>query len=184
VLSLPIASTRCAGLPSGKPVGRWIHTFSRYPVLSSWRCARVSSAKTKMNPNGLSTGVVRVMGHSDSRQWRSAMAAATTASPELRLTTARTVVRVSTATNVMISIINQQSEVLFPPELPSSQLSSSSPPRARSCRVCDTRVPLFSELPITAANLHLNSKAYEASLSFESPPRVERCIHQNRALTF
>jgi hypothetical protein len=29
-------------------------------VLSSWRCARVSSAKTKTNPNGLSTGVVRV----------------------------------------------------------------------------------------------------------------------------
>jgi hypothetical protein len=26
-------------------------------------------------------------------------------------------------------------------------------PRARSCRVCDTRVPLFSELQITAANL-------------------------------
>ena len=48
--------------------------------------------------------------------------------------------------------------------------------RARSCRVCDTRVPLFSELPITTANLYPNSKAYEASLSFESPPRVERCI--------
>ena len=29
-------------------------------MLSSWRCACASSAKTKMNPNGLSTGVVRV----------------------------------------------------------------------------------------------------------------------------
>jgi hypothetical protein len=47
---------------------------------------------------------------------------------------------------------------------------------ARRCRVCDTRVPLLSELPTTAAYLHPNSKAYEASLSFESPPRVERCI--------
>jgi hypothetical protein len=100
------------------------------------------------------------------------MAAATTASSELRLTTAHTVVRVSIATNVMISIINQQSKVLLPSELPSSQLSSSSSPppmstqlprlrhactpvlgaavttahllpRARSCRACDTRVPLF-----------------------------------------
>jgi hypothetical protein len=85
---------------------------------------------------------------------------------------------------------------------------------ARRCRVCDTRVPLLSELPTTAAYvrfhsstrpfgpkrterishsvrspveyldirwvmtayLHPNSKAYEASLSFESLPRVERCI--------
>jgi hypothetical protein len=47
---------------------------------------------------------------------------------------------------------------------------------ARRCRVCDTRVPLLSELPTTAAYLHPNSKAYEASLSFESPPRTERYI--------
>jgi hypothetical protein len=47
---------------------------------------------------------------------------------------------------------------------------------ARRCRICDTRVPLLSELPTTAAYLHPNSKAYEASLSFESPPRIERCI--------
>jgi hypothetical protein len=83
-----------------------------------------------MNPNGLSTGVVRVTGRSESRQWRStiaaAAAAATTASPELRLTTARTIVRVSIATNVMISIINQPSKVLFP-ELPSAHLRL--PPR-------------------------------------------------------
>jgi hypothetical protein len=71
--------------------------------------------KTKMNPNGLSTGVVRVMGRCESRQWRSVMAAAaaaTTASPEMRLITARTIVRVSTATNVMISIINQKRDDL------------------------------------------------------------------------
>jgi hypothetical protein len=99
---------------------------------------------------------------------------------------------VSTATNMMISIISH----------PGCRHRSSSPPtstqllclrhactpvlrasvttahlhRARSCRVCDTRVPLFSELPITAANLYPNSKAYKASLSFESPPRVKRCI--------
>jgi hypothetical protein len=47
---------------------------------------------------------------------------------------------------------------------------------ARRCRVCDTRVSLLSELPTTAAYLHPNSKTYEASLSFESPPRAERCI--------
>jgi hypothetical protein len=47
---------------------------------------------------------------------------------------------------------------------------------ARRCRVCDTRVSLLSELPTTAAYLYPNSKTYEASLSFESPPRAERCI--------
>jgi hypothetical protein len=60
-----------------------------------------------MNPSGLSSGVVRVMGRCESRQWRSAMAAAITALLELRLTTARIIVRMSTVTNVMISIINQ-----------------------------------------------------------------------------
>jgi hypothetical protein len=50
--------------------------------------------------------VGRVMGRYESCQWRSVMAIATTASPELRPTTARTVVRVSTATNMTISIIS------------------------------------------------------------------------------
>src|SRR5947209_5260898 len=41
-----------------------------------------------MNPNGLLSGVGRVMGRYESRQWRSVMAVATTTSPELRPTTA------------------------------------------------------------------------------------------------
>lgn len=145
-----------------------------------------------MNPNGLLSDVGRVMGRCESCQWRSVMAIATTASPELRPTTTRTVVRVSTATNMMISIIGHlgcRHRSSSPPT--STQLlrlrhactpvlraavTTAHLRRARSCRVCNTRVPLFSELPITAANLYPNSKAYEASLSFESPPRVERCI--------
>jgi hypothetical protein len=99
----------------------------------------------------------------------------------------RVLVRVSTAINVMISIINQPSKVLFP-ELSSAHLLLlvfllafllavlAFLLRARSCRVCDTRVPLFLELLATAANLHPNFKAYEASLSFESSPRAEGCI--------
>jgi hypothetical protein len=129
-----------------------------------------------MNPNGLSTGVVRVMGRSESRQWRSAMAAATTASPEQRPTTARTIVRVSTATNVMISIINHLKFSFLRAAVITAHLFLALLLGARKCRVCNTRVPLLSELPTTAAYLHPNFKAYEASLSFESPPRVERCI--------
>jgi hypothetical protein len=60
----------------------------------------------------------------------------------------------------MISIINQPFKVLLPPELSSSQLALLG---ARSCRVCDTRVLLFSELPTTATNPHPTSEAYEAS---------------------
>jgi hypothetical protein len=44
---LPIASTRCAGLPGGRPIEWWIYTFSRCPMSSNWRCARVSSAKNQ-----------------------------------------------------------------------------------------------------------------------------------------
>ena len=147
-----------------------------------------------MNPNGLLSGVGRVMGRYESRQWRSVMAVATTTSPELRP---------SIAVRNKRDDLDHQSCGLPLSQLVSSPsfLSSSSPPmstqlprlrhacnpvlrvavttahlpRARSC-VCDMRVPLFSELPITAANLYPNSKAYEASLSFESPPRDERCI--------
>jgi hypothetical protein len=54
------------------------------------------------------------------------MAAATTASPEQRPTTARIIVRVLTTTNIIISIINQPFKVLFPQ---SCRHNSSSAPR-------------------------------------------------------
>jgi hypothetical protein len=121
-------------------------------IRSSWRCAWASPAKIKMNPNGLSSGIARVVERCKAINGGVRTATATTTSPGRELLSPQ----LSSSSSSSSSSASFSSSCSAP-EHASDAFAIRVHPYSRSCRK-------------QLSTQHSNSKAYEASPSFESPP--------------